>query len=89
MDPDEQPLPPSDARLGAIVDAQASKLNVALHVRLMREGGAKPSSLASAMAALDRVRRRRDADDARTARDVAEWLEDSTSDQGEAEVLEG
>lgn len=41
---------------------QRPLLNFKLHLRLMLEGGARPSTLESAMAALHRIRRRREAE---------------------------
>ena len=40
-------------------EAPAPRLNTALHARLMAEGSAKPSTYASAMAALGKIRQQR------------------------------
>lgn len=47
---------PSDGR------GEAPRLNTELHARLMVEGGAKPSTLESAMEALRQLRLRREAE---------------------------
>ncbi|PND37948.1 hypothetical protein C1O66_10695 [Paucibacter aquatile] len=43
----------------ASAEASGPRLNTALHARLQAEGSAKPSTYASAMAALEKIRRQR------------------------------
>ena len=61
MTPSPSPAPSQDAT-PSDCDRQAPRLNVELHVRLMAEGGAKPSTLESAMEALRQRRLRRKAE---------------------------
>lgn len=61
MAPAPSPAPSEDAT-PSDGDRQAPRLNVELHMRLMAEGGAKPSTLESAMKALRQLRLRKGAE---------------------------
>jgi len=61
-----KPVAQSPDETAALAPAEACdrrpRLNVKLHQRLMLEGGARPSTFASAMEALYRIRRQREAE---------------------------
>ena len=58
MKPDEQNQDRTADPVSTEGGDRHPQLNFKLHLRLMLEGGARPSTLESAMAALHRIRRR-------------------------------